>query len=145
MNIIFVSSLGNLVELSLLFFCNIPYFLKVKSKIVLCCVEAYTSVLFMLKVLTYTLVSIFFSPQYMHLPRFLLSLGIFLYANIQKYKQQYHRTIRTQKRFTTLQRRYHGVQDVMTTPQPLTFRTRNYTKITYKTTINIQALITKNY
>ena len=74
-----------------------------------------------------------------------ISFTVFLYENIEKYEQQYHRTIQTQKRFTTLQGRYHGVQDVMTNPQPLTFRTRNYTKIKYTTMINIQALITKNY
>ena len=62
-----------------------------------------------------------------------------------KYKQQYHRTLRTQKHFITLQGRYHGVQDIMTTPQPLTFRTCNYTNIKNTTRINIQTITTKNY
>ena len=69
----------------------------------------------------------------------------FFICKYLKYKQKYHWAVRTQKSFATLQGRYHGVQDVMTTPQPLTFGTRNYTKIKYTTTIDIKILINKNY
>ena len=73
-----------------------------------------------------------------------IRFNVFFICKYLKYKQQYRRTVRTQKRFTTLQGRYHGVQDVVKTPQPLTFRTHNYTKVKYATTITIQKLITKN-